>query len=91
MVWSSVMARRRVMLTHVFDVRLLAEDIARRGWVYVDLGRAAGVGPQAVGRFLRGEYQTPRMAAKFAAALGFDVNRYLTTTAVARTRKAAAR
>jgi microcystin degradation protein MlrC len=83
MILSGVMAQRFTTITHTFNVQRLAEDIARRGWMKVDLGRAAGVGPQAVGRFLRGEYQTPRMAAKFARALGFgDVNRYLIKSTV---------
>jgi hypothetical protein len=85
------MARRLTRITHLFNIQLLAEDIARRGWLYVDLGRAAGVGPQAVGRFLRGEFQTPRMAARFAKALGYDINRYLVKTTVTPSRKVAAR
>jgi hypothetical protein len=77
------MARRHFRILHQFNVRLLAEDIARRGWLYVDLGRAANVGPQAVGRFIRGEVQSPRVAAKFAAAMGFPPDRYLIKTSAA--------
>jgi len=76
------MARRHFRIAYQFNVQLLADDIARLGWMKIDLGRAAKVGPQAVGRFLRGEYQTPRMAAKFAKAMGFPADRYLLDTVI---------
>ena len=76
------MARRHFRLEHHFNVQLLAEDIARRGWAFLDLGKAAKVGAQAVGRFLSGKVQTPKMASKFAKAMGFPPDRYLIDTVV---------
>jgi len=60
-----------------FDVVLVQEDMARRGWIPIDLARRAKVSHMTIGRFLRGERQTARTAAKIAAALGFSVRRYL--------------
>ncbi|HXD20126.1 MAG TPA: helix-turn-helix domain-containing protein [Vicinamibacterales bacterium] len=56
--------------------------MAKRGWNTVDLAREAGISNQTVGRFLRGVVQTPKTAAKLAAALGQDVERYLTRVEV---------
>jgi transcriptional regulator with XRE-family HTH domain len=60
-----------------FDVEKLQWDIAERGWMATDLARESGVSHMTVSRFLSGEIQTPRTAAKFAAALGKTVRRYL--------------
>lgn len=60
-----------------FDVVLMQEDMARRGWLAVDLARRARVSHMTIGRFLRGERQTSRTAHKIATALGFSVRRYL--------------
>lgn len=60
-----------------FDVARLRDDIAERGWMPTDLARASGVSDMTVSRFLRGEYQTARTAAKLAKALGRTVRRYL--------------
>ncbi len=63
--------------THRFDIVLLAEDIALRGWLPADLARKAEVSHMAVYRFLDGRHQTPRTAKKLADALGYSVRRYL--------------
>lgn len=60
-----------------YDAKLLADDIEAKGWLPIDLARKAKVSHMSVSRFLRGERQTPRMAKKFATALGFDISRYL--------------
>lgn len=64
-----------------FNVALLTADIARRGWLPIDLARRAKVSHMSVGRFLRGERQTPRMAKKLASALGQSLERYVVTDA----------
>lgn len=60
-----------------YNVRLLERDMAAKGWLPVDLARAAGVSHMTVGRFLRGERQTARVAKKLADALGTKVARYI--------------
>ncbi len=60
-----------------FDCDRLAEDVTLRGWLPIDLARAAGVADMTVYRFLRGERQTPRTAKKLAEALGHPLERYL--------------
>ena len=60
-----------------FDTQRLAADMAARGWLKSDLSARADVSPMTVGRFLRGEFQTSRVAAKLAKALGYSVRRYL--------------
>lgn len=57
--------------------------MALRGWNTADMARAAGISHKTVGRFLRGEVQTPKTAAKLAKALDQDVRRYLTRVEVA--------
>lgn len=47
-----------------------------RGWNNSDLARTAGVSDMTVTRFLRGESQTPKTAARLASALGYSVRRY---------------
>lgn len=59
-----------------FDDALMQDDIARQGWLPVDLARRAGVSHMTVARFLQRRVQTPRTAKKLAAALGFSVTRY---------------
>ena len=61
----------------LFDSGLLAEDVAAKGWQPADLAIRAGVARSSVSRFLSGDYQTARMAAKLAAALGYSVRRYI--------------
>jgi len=60
-----------------FDGRLMAEDVAIKGWLPVDLARRASVADMTVYRFLSGERQTAPIAKKLARALGFSVRRYL--------------
>jgi transcriptional regulator with XRE-family HTH domain len=60
-----------------YDVSRMADDITRKGWLPVDLARAAKVSHMAVSRFLSGERQTARMAKKLAKALGYSIDRYL--------------
>jgi len=60
-----------------FDLSLLRDDLDAKGWLPVDLARAAGVSSMSVSRFLRGDQQTARMAKKLAKALGRSVRRYL--------------
>lgn len=66
-----------------YDVRLVEEDMADKGWLPVDLARHADVSHMTVGRFLRGERQTPRTAKKLAEALGRSVRRYRVQRGVA--------
>lgn len=63
--------------TVTFDLMLLAEDMAVKGWSKLDLSKAAGVSDMTVIRFLRGERQTNRTAKKIARALGYSVRRYI--------------
>ena len=60
-----------------FDGQRMAEDIALRGWLPVDLARKARVSDMTVYRFIRGERQTAPMAKKLAGALGYSIRRYL--------------
>lgn len=63
-----------------FNVQLIAEDMAAKGWAKLDLATKAAVSDMTVIRFLRGEVQTARTAKKLARALGFSVRRYLVTS-----------
>jgi plasmid maintenance system antidote protein VapI len=60
-----------------YDVEKLRWDLAERGWLPTDLARAAEVSDMTVSRFLSGQRQTARTAAKLAKALGKTVRRYL--------------
>ena len=60
-----------------WNVELFEADMAGKGWLAVDLARRAGVSHMTVGRFLKGERQTPRTAKAMASALGYSVRRYL--------------
>lgn len=64
-------------ITQRFDTELMAEDLARKGWLPIDLASKAGVAPSTVGRFLNGEFQTARTAKRLADALGYSVRRYI--------------
>lgn len=59
-----------------YDVERVVADMALRGWMNVDLARAASISGMTVTRFLRGE-QTARTAERIARALGYSVKRYL--------------
>lgn len=62
-----------------YDVGLMRQDMDVRGWLPIDLSRAAKVSDMSVYRFLNGGTQTAPMAKKLAAALGKSVRRYLVT------------
>jgi transcriptional regulator with XRE-family HTH domain len=64
-----------------FNVPLMRDDMAARGWLPMDLARRARVSHMTVSRFLSGERQTPRSVKKLAKALGHDVERYLIRSA----------
>lgn len=59
-----------------FNVERMVADMALRGWNNSDLARAASVSDMTVTRFLRGESQTAKTAARLATALGFSIRRY---------------
>jgi transcriptional regulator with XRE-family HTH domain len=61
----------------VFNLVLMAEDMAVAGMNKADLAIKAAVSDMTVIRFLRGERQTNRTAKKLAKALGYSVRRYL--------------
>lgn len=60
-----------------YDVGLMVDDMALRGWLPTDLARKAHVSDMTVSRFLRGESQTAKTAKKLADALGHSIRRYL--------------
>lgn len=60
-----------------YDTNQIAKDMALKGWLNVDLARAAGVSSQTVTRFFREDGQTARTAERIARALGYSVRRYL--------------
>ena len=60
-----------------YNVVLLRNDIAAKGWLPTDLARRARVSDMTVSRFLSGERRTPRTAKKLARALGYSIRRYL--------------
>lgn len=60
-----------------YDVARLAADMAMKGWNNSALAAKARVSSMTVGRFLSGEVQTAKTAAKLAKALGHEVSRYL--------------
>lgn len=60
-----------------YDVGLLVDDMALKGWLPTDLARKARVSDMTVSRFLRAESQTAKTAKKLADALGHSIRRYL--------------
>lgn len=60
-----------------YDVALLKEDMDAKGWLPIDLARAAGVSHMTVSRFFTGERRTARTGKKLASALGRSHSRYL--------------
>jgi len=60
-----------------YNADLMRDDLREKGWLPVDLARQSGVSHMSVSRFLSGERQTPRMAKRFAEALGFSIRRYM--------------
>jgi plasmid maintenance system antidote protein VapI len=63
--------------TPLYNVNLLVEDMAARGWVAKDVAQAASVSPSSVSLFLNRKIQSPKMADKLARALGYSPRRYL--------------
>lgn len=63
--------------TSRFDAGLMADDLALKGWLPIELARRAGVADMTVYRFLSGESQTAPTAKKLAKALGRPLSRYL--------------
>lgn len=60
-----------------YNVALILEDMAVKGWLPTHLAKAACVSDMTVSRFLSGEVQTAPTAKKIARALGRSVRRYL--------------
>ncbi len=60
-----------------YNVQLMFEDMAVKGWNKNVFSQRAGVADMTVIRFLRGERQTAPTAKKLADALGYSVTRYL--------------
>lgn len=54
-------------------------DMALRGWEQKDLAAASGLSVMTISRFVRGERQTVKAAARIASGLGYSVRRYLVT------------
>lgn len=59
-----------------FDTDRMVEDMTLKGWMPVDLARAARVSASGVSLFLNEKHQTAKMAAKLARALGYSIRRY---------------
>ena len=55
----------------------MTADMTGGGWSVVDLARKAGLSYKTADRFLSGDVQTTKTAAKLAAALGRPITRYL--------------
>jgi transcriptional regulator with XRE-family HTH domain len=60
-----------------YDIARIRRDMVSRGWLPIDLARAADASHMTIGRFLSGERQTPRTLKKIADAFGYDPNRYV--------------
>ena len=60
-----------------YNVGLLKNDMAAKGWIPTDLAKRARVSDMTVSRFLSGERRTARTAKKIATALGYSIRRYL--------------
>jgi transcriptional regulator with XRE-family HTH domain len=60
-----------------YNAALIAQDLAERGWHGEELARRAGLSGSTVHRFLTGQMQTGKAAAKIADALGYPLKRYV--------------
>lgn len=60
-----------------YNLPLIRQDMAAKGWMNTDLAKAAGVSDMTITRFFSGERQTPRTVKKIGKALGRGVRRYL--------------
>jgi plasmid maintenance system antidote protein VapI len=54
----------------------MVSDMALRGWGIPDLARASGLHYKTTARFVHGEVQTAKTAARLSHALGFSMRRY---------------
>lgn len=70
-------ARSSAKTDAAYNVGLMRDDMVMKGWLAIDLARAAKVSHMAVSRFLSGERRTPRMAKRLAKALGKSISRYV--------------
>lgn len=69
-----------MLISPAYDVAAMQTDMFSRGWLVIDLSRAAGVSHMTVARFFDGRHQTPRTAKKLAKALGRSAKHYLLPT-----------
>lgn len=61
-----------------YDGKLMAEDVAEKGWEPRDLARRAkGISLRTVYRFLSGEVQTAHTAKELARVIEQPISRYL--------------
>jgi transcriptional regulator with XRE-family HTH domain len=60
-----------------FDGAKMADDMALRGWMIIDLARLSGLSHKTVSKFLLNQVQTPKSAKLLSHALGYTVRRYL--------------
>ncbi len=68
-------------ITARYNVAVMKDDMALKGWLQTDLARVADVTDMTVTRFFRCERQTNRTAKKLAKALGRPLSRYLIPSA----------
>lgn len=66
-----------------YNVALIYDDMALKGWLPTDLARKAGLSDMTISRFLGGDTQTPPTAKKIAEALGRSIRRYYVPSAEA--------
>lgn len=59
-----------------WNVERITGDMALKGWNTSALARAAGISHKTVDRFLNGDVQTAKTAARIAVALGYSPRRY---------------
>jgi transcriptional regulator with XRE-family HTH domain len=60
-----------------YDVRLMAEDMAAKGWLASDVAGRVGVAVSTVTRFLNGEHQSAPMLKRISKVLGRSPRRYI--------------
>lgn len=60
-----------------WNVTQFEADMSLKGWLRVDLARAAGISHMTVSRFFSGERRTARTAKAMAVALGRPLKRYV--------------
>lgn len=63
-------------LRATYNVALMEDDAAEKGWNQAYLARVIGRDRGTVSRFFTGEVQTPKVAKELADALGRPVRRY---------------